>query len=363
MKTNSIFFIIAVMGFFATSSAWAFKVGDHVECPHASNADQRKGIVGRIPGGDYVLSGFPGLLDIEAYPGDIVVIFGDQIEAVEMDDCVVTFSPPNVSQVAIRSEVGDVSQEYSKLKYKLEHNFYNHSRGLEKYEELMGPEFVKNLGDTFSMDRDTIYFDAGAGLAVAQIELLKKFRNRLPGRLRLVSQSMNKPIKEHYGRDYSDPPSTLIELDSYIQQASRNICPFEYISGQPLEDTSFNFVADLITDVFGPFAYTIRLEELFKKYHSLLSAGGKLHIVSSISKDSLEFISSKGSMTVLPFLKHYLKGFKVGPIHKTRSGTDEEYVSILLEKTAQPFSMPNLEVIGLRDSFPPERKFKIVEGP
>ncbi len=212
-------------------------------------------------------------------------------------------------------------------------NSFTTNRHLSNYKNLLGLNFVSRLTELNHMSEHGAHvewLDAGAGLAFAQRDFYSEIRDKNTYRLTAVS--------------WIKPDS--LELDAFLSAEP----DFIYRHGQQLEDMAFTPLQfDIITDIYGAFSYSLRINELFAQYHRILKMGGKLWIYTATVRTI--FYDGQNSLTLKQLIEKYAHGFQVTSISKNNMA------SIEIEKNAETFYLPQFTLVTAAPGRPPYRVF------
>lgn len=157
-----------------------------------------------------------------------------------------------------------ISHELKAANLRHQANRYNIFRNATLYLDEFGPRFFEDIK---RLPIDSHWLDSGAGQARAMWQFVEG--------LAYNGQSVRIQSRGLTALAITNPRSLDIHLLSKAQGRE-----FRYLEGKYLEDYRLEEIGncDLITDLFGPFSYTARIDLVLKKYMELLKPGGVLYI-------------------------------------------------------------------------------------
>lgn len=213
----------------------------------------------------------------------------------------------------------DVAKEniaaHSAFDNQLRNNNFSTLRNLNSYRGVFGAAFstaIKRLqyGDT--------WIDMGAGLAIAQTQLLveRRLRSHLPT---LIALSYERPRRLTSSIEYQSASRARYQA-RHIHYLEKHLVEFadafQYIEGRKVEDIPIREIAQpgsvkLITDLFGPLSYSPELVKILRTYGELLAPNGQLHIAAS--DELLKVIEplTGRALSIFDFIELYCEGFRV----------------------------------------------------
>ncbi|MCC6750594.1 MAG: hypothetical protein IT371_23230 [Deltaproteobacteria bacterium] len=191
----------------------------------------------------------------------------------------------------------------------------------------------------FGLGRDAVWVDAGAGYARAQ----RDYRE-LGGEARLVAVGLSLPTRN------------LFKALSLLAYQALPHHRFRYVGQGPIEQLPeqkrralFGRV-DVITDVFGAFAYSDRLDRVLATYASMLKVGGRAYVTFD-ADTRLE--DARGRKVPVAEWIGSVGGLRVTQLH--------DPYSLLIEKTQEEVRVPRLDLLYLRFDYPSRRGYRIVD--
>ncbi len=239
-----------------------------------------------------------------------------------------------------------------KVHERLNANDFEVSRGIIYYSKYFGSRFVEVLNrlQLQSNKGKSIphWLDSGAGEAEAMADLLDPVVSR--------NQSYSFPII-----DFNLTALSYAKADEGLSieyLASQLGYRFQYLTGKYFEDYQPGEIrpANLITDVFGPFSYSMTPDVVLQKYLDLLQLKGSVFLVvskkTSIANSSLEdYFNSIGGVEIY---YPYSDGTRA-PFKKSK------LLTLQIVKKSHNVTVPRLEGFPLDAERPPTRHFRIVK--
>ncbi|AFY00605.1 hypothetical protein Bdt_0905 [Bdellovibrio bacteriovorus str. Tiberius] len=215
---------------------------------------------------------------------------------------------------------------------------FTKGRGLETYKVVLGNDFAQSLSRVLQK-QDGHWFDSGAGHAFA------------------VRQALQAPEGQYL-------KSTVVAYETSAKSAER----LNVISGRFLETIADKEIAksDLITDVFGPLAYSGQPHQVMQKYLNNLKPDGEIYIFLGARHELYgEFnkvITAKGEVLNLGQWLETIPGIRAELVKtpKEDDGTRYEMWTIKITKTDENAKVPAVEMIHFKEGAPPVMSFKEV---
>ncbi|WP_374032226.1 hypothetical protein [Bdellovibrio bacteriovorus] len=215
---------------------------------------------------------------------------------------------------------------------------FTKGRGLETYKIVLGKDFTQSLSRVLQK-QDGHWFDSGAGHAFA------------------VRQALQSPEGQNL-------KSTVVAYETSAKSAER----LNVISGRFLETIADKEIAksDLITDVFGPLAYSGQPHQVMQKYLNNLKPDGEIFIFLGARHELYgEFnkvITAKGEVLNLGQWLETIPGIRAELVKtpKEDDGTHYEMWTIKITKTDENAQVPAVEMIHFKEGAPPVMSFKEV---
>ena len=266
------------------------------------------------------------------------------------------------------NECSDRLKNYVQIKNdRLVENRFTVTRDLAEY------HLIFNFNSTASLENvqknlkpGSVWFDMGAGGAIALMEGLQKYPN----------------ISQGVAVAYQRPKNS-------ISEPIRNE-RFLYLDGDYVENMALNgrlarwaYDTDLFTDVFGPISYSENLPQLFQIYFDLLKQDGVLYfnlmnqrnfvvnregIVRTDTFKSVNRVVKNGRIQadgILAWLNS-IPGIEVEGTTRMSSGGSgqiEESISYKVRKIAADVVVPNTLITEYyKAGSPPERSFILIEN-
>ncbi|WP_374035061.1 hypothetical protein ACES2I_04400 [Bdellovibrio bacteriovorus] len=215
---------------------------------------------------------------------------------------------------------------------------FTKGRGLETYKIVLGNDFAQSLSRVLKK-QDGHWFDSGAGHAFA------------------VRQALQSPEGQNL-------KSTVVAYETSAKSAER----LNVISGRFLETIADKEIAksDLITDVFGPLAYSGQPHQVMQKYLNNLKPDGEIFIFLGARHELYgEFnkvITAKGEVLNLGQWLETIPGIRAELVKtpKEDDGAHYEMWTIKITKTAENATVPVVEMVHFKEGAPPVMSFKEV---
>lgn len=214
---------------------------------------------------------------------------------------------------------------------------FTRSRGLQSYTKALGEPFAKKIEELNTLEHHWI--DSGAGDGVAVWEFLNN----------LNSKSL----------------TSIVSLETNLTSTDRlNVFKGRFLEEIP--NSEFK-KADLITDVFGPLAYSGQPDLILKKYLNILKDNGEIHVFLGVRNE----IYGKSNMVITADGKYLnfadwivqIPGLKVKLFIEQRDdeGVIVEKWNMIITKNPQTIlNVPKLELVNLQDGAPPKMLFREV---
>lgn len=235
---------------------------------------------------------------------------------------------------------------FSNLVDGLSKNSFNVSRGLEAYESQFGPEFLSVVSRLGPKER---WIDMGAGHARAMTEYVYPENAGLPDHIRNSLGLRQGQHAQLTAVAYQRPP--LKEFRSKFPGLPvLDETQLKYFSGRYVEQIPDAELggAQLITDVFGPTAYSTRLDEVLSKYLRLIDKDGTIFIRSN---EIGILLPSGKKLPLVDWLKS-LSGLEVKALDRW---------TFSLKKTSSFEGLPRLILKEMSGSTPPRRVFEVLD--
>jgi len=294
------------------------------------------------------------------------------------------------------------AQALAKLDRLIQSNTFEVRRDIYHYTELFPQTFIEQLA---SLKKEDHWIDAGSGEGFAVEDLMNKTvldspsllqqmepSFRKPRRVRVDSRALEAVANKINGHDISEKPQvTAVAVKMERPPPQKEKLQFKtgrYFEDIPNEEFS---PGDMITDLYGVMSYSPKVDEVLRKYHRILKMNGRAYIfigdyvpaprVSSFlrvlqvgeSGWDAPFAKSQvkrkdGSTVTLLDWVFSLKGFKASVQHREVEAASWAHASLgpilrstlVLEKIAPEFDIPNLRLVQTTDGKPPVRMFEEV---
>ncbi|MFL5815414.1 MAG: class I SAM-dependent methyltransferase [Bdellovibrionia bacterium] len=229
---------------------------------------------------------------------------------------------------------------------RLEKNDYNTERGLKDYDRA----FLSALSPKLRalVLKDGHWLDAGAGQARAISEFVR------------LQQAKKEPVPRITALAYKADPDAARNYQSLSQKVGGQ--KLKLLQGRFLEQIPKSEIGatDLITDVYGPFAYSQNLDQVLNQYLELLKPGGSAMIAYDQAGTTFIRTRSGQSLNVLKWLKSLGRKDLLKVEHRSDHSGDDEHV-IITRLGTDEIKVPRLKLVYLKDSAPPRRIF-VEEG-
>lgn len=215
---------------------------------------------------------------------------------------------------------------------------FTKGRGLETYKTALGKDFERSLEKVLRQP-ETHWFDSGAGHAFA------------------VRQALDIPTAPGL-------TSTVVAYETSAASTGR----LKVISGRFLETIADAEIAksDLITDVFGPLAYSGQPHQVLQKYLNNLKPDGEIYIFLGARHElygqTNQVVTAKGEVLNLAQWIETVPGLKATLIKtpKVDDGTHYEMWTLKITKNQNDVHVPQVEMIHFKEGAPPAMTFKEV---
>jgi SAM-dependent methyltransferase len=227
------------------------------------------------------------------------------------------------------------ADELTKSARDVRRNAFVVGRGLDEYSRILSPVFAEAAA---SLQGGQVWLDVGAGEARAMVEHLAR-----GGKGRLVAIAVERP-------------KTASSLDGL---ARSNPGRFEYREGRYIEEYAAGELpaADLVTDVFGAFAYSPHPDVVLARVAAAMKPGGRLltHVIRGVTGpggDGLGIADENGKEVPLERWLGAARGLRLArAIPRTMNAPIE------LVRTEEPVEVPSLELVRFKAGGPPMRRY------
>ena len=272
------------------------------------------------------------------------------------------------SAAGCRPDYEKIGKALANVDIQLEQNAFNVSRSLSTFFQIFNTFPRGNLADRLrSLGPRDHWIDMGAGMAGPMMNQLGANFDHMADRFIPPSGSWarratsNSPrmtavgISDDFSRAHAHPDN----IDFY-NRFRREVDPeiFQYRAGRPIEayENPIEEIgrAQLITDAFGPTAYTRDLTRVLEQYLSLLDEGGAAYIHGMFLRTKI--LDKNGvEISAEEFLQR-IRGIDFRISHS-------DHNSIRVNRESGPFSVPRLRLDNfyLDDKPPPYRVFQLVD--
>lgn len=262
------------------------------------------------------------------------------------------------------SDYANLATQGAATEARLATNDFVIRRGLLEYQDFLDVFPRDNFSSRMrNLRPDQHWIDMGAGIAAPMLERLGAQYDPIDEALRIPAAwpdararlpRMTGVVLSDNFKDSNVPRASLRTLDNARQHFPSN--QFSYRSGRRIEDyqnpVSELGRAQLITDVFGPAAYTRDLSRVLEQYTTLLEEGGAAYIYGLFKKTTILDACGR-SLSPTEFLSR-IPGidYRIG-----RSG------AIRMNRQSGPIRIPRLELRSYDSGThaTPTRVFQIVD--
>lgn len=257
----------------------------------------------------------------------------------------------------------------------------NHARQLENM-EINGFAVSRPLGeylrvfdaglsiDNFSrrlwaLGRDDHWIDMGAGQAIAMLERQGATRTTPDGPItapvRWLGRSDGRPrmTAVGYSLDFESwGTGARVQQTQVVRNRISTADPndFRYLHGRLIEDYPNPRLeigtANLITDFYGPLAYTRDLSEVLRRYIDLLREGGAAFSYGTFLRT--EILDESGKQVPTQEFLASVRGIQSRPGASRAAGTG----NWAMVRTQEEVYVPNLEPISFSSDIPPYRVYR-----
>lgn len=273
-------------------------------------------------------------------------------------------------------------------------NDFNTTRGLDSYASIFGWRFTKKI---LSMTTSSHWLDSGAGSAFAAKMLFDPSVLESHFSFSLLADNIRRKKRE--GSTFNNDEEAIVNFINQVKasgQSDKKIIPnvsavtytakrgfqptekvhkgkFKMFRGRFLEEIPDEELlesygkADLITDLFGVFAYTSDPSSILEKYLRLLSDDGEIQILLRSSNwiDHIDTVKvtalepkRQRTITLIDWLQQ-LSGVDVEIFNVNIFGMFPHQSAIIKKRYGQKPAIPKLKLIGLTtDRMPPIRTFE-----
>ena len=303
---------------------------------------------------------------------------------------------------ALAGETGHCHESFQKLTQLIGRNFFETRRDFEKYAELFPQSFLSRVS---SLKDDGHWIDAGSGEGFALQDLfnqtvidpekvLKEAASSFWRARKIVidPEPLRESAQQLNFREAADKPK-ITGVTYKMERPDPKIPNLAFKVGRFFEDIPLGEFApaDLITDLYGVISYTPQLDEVLRRYHSLLKDSGRAYIFigdylsvpQHIGTRRIERIGEEGwyspfvnstvtrtdgtTVSLLDWIKS-LPDFNAKVekvvIQQPKKGNlvpgEIERSTLVLEKRTEQSNIPLLKLLESDDGKPPIRKFEEV---
>lgn len=236
---------------------------------------------------------------------------------------------PALAQDALCSaRFAEVGPSPAVLRNTIAENNFTVTRTWANFEYTFGPEFKK---DVYSLGAKERWLNSGAGAAGPEMTFLRESPNG-----EVISLALKKP-------------DTFI--DHHFPEAPR----FRYLEGSLLEDIPEAELGKfkVITDFYGPIAYTKDFSGVLQKYLNLLEPDGVIYFTLERASNRTQLVHSGNDELMLSSWIESMPGLKV---EAHRAGTEDVFRISKLSK--EPVLIPHLRLENYEYSTPPSRVYR-----
>ncbi len=233
-------------------------------------------------------------------------------------------------------------------------NSFTVTRPLGFYGNRLGDEFVKDLG---KLGKNSHWIDGGSGEGVAIEHYHQLGKN---GQALAFTGGESKQIFEAIGKTKADQRAYVTGITYHMV---RNVRPtydnrLRHLVGRLMEDIPNKEIgrADLISDLYGVFAYSNRLDQAMAKYLTALKSNGKMYIFWGARMNETTMRVGGRNVPVLDWLR------TIPGITVEGGGPGAGAGVIKITKTGDPIRIPRLEFVSETNQSPPVRRFNQIAG-
>jgi hypothetical protein len=229
---------------------------------------------------------------------------------------------------------------------RLEKNDFNTERGIKDYNRAFLSALMPKLRALAL--KGGHWLDSGTGQALAVSEFVR------------LLQSKKQNVPKITALAYKPDPEAVHSFQNLSQKVGDQ--KLKLLQGRFLEQISKDEIGatDLITDVYGPFAYSQYLDQVLNRYLELLNQGGSAMIAYDQASTTMIRTRSGESVNVLKWLKSQDRKGSLKVERRFDEQGDDEHV-ILTRLGTEEIKVPRLNLVYLKDGAPPRRIF-IEEG-
>lgn len=295
-------------------------------------------------------------------------------------------------------------QSLEKLNRLIDQHFFETRRDFYRYQEHFPQSFLLLLE---KLDGSSHWLDAGSGEAFAIEDFLKpqvmdpvrtmdnaEPTYRRPARVVLDRKEIESIAERLNAKTNSEKPN-ITGVTFKMERPEPAVPKLKIKSGRFFEDIPVDEFkpTDLITDLYGIASYSPRVDEVLRRYHTLLKPGGQAYVfvgdyietpfyrgILNIQRDGeprwdSPFVESKvrklnGEIVTLLDWMMDLPGFKSRLEFQTlqqkgMNGVEpglRKRFTVILEKTAASAQVPILRLLVADDGKPPVRFFEEVSN-
>ena len=210
------------------------------------------------------------------------------------------------------------------------HNRFVTGRGLWDYASSLHSRWKS---DVLSLGSDGHWLDLGSGKAIAMREFI------------------NKKVADNGGNMNSMPHLTAIAYTKahwFIRAVHSKLIQFIFGDFNSLSIDKIP-QADVITDVYGVFSYSLDLHETLERVFKILKFGGRLYLETEFYRTNILDPDSGELMGIKKFLKERIANIELL----------EQNGRVLLIKKGE-VNVPRLKLIHFYEDAPPSRSFEIL---
>lgn|GEM_PF-5747605 len=226
---------------------------------------------------------------------------------------------------------GENAKQIEKLNRRLAEEDFGSGRGLKEYYQKFDSTGLKL--ELLELKDGEVWIDMGAGEgAKALLDFASRKQYRGTG----------------IGVTLKDPPNRAA-LDAITAGTAGR---FRLVSGTPVEKLDLSSLprARVITDLFGPFSYTLEVDRVLERYLSLLETGGALHLFYMPYANEIRPRAGDGPRQSMLTWFREIKGVEI-------SESADPYV-IKIRKVSEHTVVPKIVLEHVFDFAPPVRMFR-----
>ena len=117
--------------------------------------------------------------------------------------------------------------------------------------------------------------------------------------------------------------------------------------------------ADIITDVFGAFSYSPRIDQVLDRYLELLEPNGAAYIMIPPNFNSINIKNAAGQPLRIDDYLAKVRGANVEVVHVEATANNPPRSYFVMRRNDEPIHVPRLELRSMESGTPPRRFYRL----